>query len=151
MARLAMKRALSRAVRRESVSEYLKMRRIEPGTPRHIAIGIAGEDIAVRYLADQGMKIVDRNVRVGRLEIDIIAKDGDELVFAEVRTRNANSVAAPEDTVGPSKLAKLVNAASLWTDFLNYDGFWRIDLVAVNVEGETASVEYFRDITEPML
>ena len=93
-----------------------------------------------------------RNVRVGHCEIDIIARDGDELVFAEVRARRANPIAAPEDTVGPVKLERLTRAAELWTQKANYMGFWRIDLVAVTLydDGEM-NIELVKSITEPIL
>ncbi|MCQ4765797.1 YraN family protein, partial [Cloacibacillus evryensis] len=54
----------------------------------HLAKGRMGEDIAAEYLTGHGFKILDRNVKIGRCEVDINARDGDELVFAEVRTRS---------------------------------------------------------------
>lgn len=117
----------------------------------HLAFGAAGEEIARRYLAELGYRIVDVNVRVGHCEIDVIARDGDELVFAEVRTRRDNPVAAPEDSVGPVKLERLMRAAALWTQNMNYDGFWRIDLVAItSLENGEMKLEHIKNITEPI-
>lgn len=117
----------------------------------HLAFGAAGEELARRYLAELGYRIVGVNVRVGHCEIDVIASDGDELVFAEVRTRRDNPVSAPEDSVGPVKLERLVRAAALWTQNMNYDGFWRIDLVAItSLENGEMKLEHIKNITEPI-
>lgn len=118
--------------------------------PAHLAFGALGEELAANYLAASGYTILHRNVRVGRCEIDIIARDGDELVFAEVRARRANPIAAPEETVGPVKLERLTRAAELWTQKANYMGFWRIDLVAVTqYDGGEINIELIKSITEP--
>ena len=49
--------------------------------------GAFGEELAERYLAAQGFKILHRNLRIGHLETDIICEDSDYIVFAEVKTR----------------------------------------------------------------
>ena len=116
-----------------------------------LTLMITLEETAARYLAGLGYTILHRNVRVGHCEIDVIASDGDELVFAEVRTRRDNPVSAPEDSVGPVKLERLVRAAALWTQNMNYDGFWRIDLVAItSLENGEMKLEHIKNITEPI-
>ena len=52
------------------------------------AVGMAGEQIAVQFLEDHGYTVIERNWRRGRQEIDIIARDGEFLVFVEVKTRS---------------------------------------------------------------
>lgn len=147
-------RALEKSAAREAGGERrITERQSETaGRPAHLVFGAAAEEAAARYLAGLGYKIFDRNVRVGHCEIDIIARDGDELVFAEVRARRANPVAAPEDTVGPVKLERLTRAAELWTQNANYLGFWRIDLVAVTLyDGGEMNIELIKNITEPVI
>ena len=147
-------RALEKSVARENcgaarVAEKLRETKEQPA---HLVFGAAAEEAAARYLAWLGYTILHRNVRVGHCEIDIIARDGDELVFAEVRARRANPVAAPEDTVGPVKLERLTRAAELWTQHANYMGFWRIDLVAVTLyDGGEMNIELIKNITEPVI
>ena len=115
-------------------------------------VGMDGESAARDYLTGIGARILDTNVKLSGGEIDIIARDGDELVFAEVRARRANPVAAPEDTVGPVKLERLTRAAELWTQKANYMGFWRIDLVAVTLyDGGEMNIELIKNITEPVI
>lgn len=53
--------------------------------------GKAGEDIAANYLEREGLKILERNYRFERGEIDIIAEEGDELVFVEVKARRSTT------------------------------------------------------------
>ena len=120
--------------------------------PAHLAFGAAGEELAANYLAASGYTILHKNVRVGHCEIDIIARDGDELVFAEVRARRANPIAAPEETVGPVKLERLTRAAELWSQQANYMGFWRIDLLAItSYDGGEMKIEHIKSITEPIV
>ena len=146
-------RALEKSVARENcgAARCGKTARNE-GTARASGLRRRGGGTAARYLAGLGYTILHRNVRVGRCEIDIIARDGDELVFAEVRARRANPVAAPEDTVGPVKLERLTRAAELWTQDANYMGFWRIDLVAVTLyDGGEMNIELIKSITESVI
>lgn len=147
-------RALEKSVARENngARRMTERRQETAGRPAHLVFGDAAEETAARYLAGLGYEIRDRNVRVGHCEIDIIARDGDELVFAEVRARRANPVAAPEDTVGPVKLERLTRAAELWTQNENYLGFWRIDLVAVTLyDNGEMNIELIKNITEPLI
>ncbi|MCC8058652.1 YraN family protein [Cloacibacillus sp.] len=124
----------------------------EPPSAPHLVKGRMGEELAAGYLTAQGITIIERNVRIGRCEIDIIAKEGDELVFAEVRTRGENRLMSPEESVGPRKLSNLIFAGRAWTEERNYNGFWRIDLVSVILaEGREPRIEHLRGITEPII
>lgn len=76
---------------------------IWPWKKRDIPLGQQGEDLACRFLRKQGFKILDRNVRIARCEIDIIAKEGNTIVFVEVKTRRQAGVFRPEDSVGAEK------------------------------------------------
>ena len=59
---------------------------------------------------------------------------------------------SPAESVGPKKLANLQYAGRAWTEGRNYDGFWRVDLVAVTLaEGREPLIEHLRDITEPII
>jgi putative endonuclease len=117
--------------------------------PEHILLGKTGEDIAVRFLSAKGYRVVERNVRYPWGEIDIVARDGDEVVFVEVRTRSIGRLLPPECSVGPDKLKKLKRAAGTWAESRHYDGFWRIDLIAITInEGRDPLVEHLKQITE---
>ena len=120
--------------------------------PAHLLTGERGEEAATRFLQNKGYTIIDRNVREGHCEIDIVARDEDELVFAEVRTRTENKLMAAEETVGPRKLSRLIKAGRLWVEKAGYEGFWRIDIVAVTIDGENSTkLEHFISVTEPII
>lgn len=69
----------------------------------HRAIGDIGEDIAVRYIEEKHLTIIERNYQIQWGEIDIIAKDGDFFVFVEVKYRKDESFWHPLDTFTPMK------------------------------------------------
>ena len=62
-------------------------------------LGTLGEEFAAKYLKKQGMKIIAKNRRFKRGEIDIIAIDGEWLVFVEVRTRTSETFIRPEESI----------------------------------------------------
>jgi putative endonuclease len=74
-------------------------------------LGKEGEAIAVQYLAERGYKIIDKNFRSQQGEVDIIAKDGDFLVFVEVKSYSIGSFGTPLGAVGKSKKASIIHAA----------------------------------------
>lgn len=99
--------------------------------PRH-ALGLRGERLAARYLRRRGLKILGRNVRCGKEEIDLIALDDDTVAFVEVRTRMSDDPIPPEDTVNHGKQQRLKRAAA-WYKARHGRREWsyRYDIVAV--------------------
>lgn len=71
------------------------------------ALGRYGEDLAARLLADAGMAVLERNWRCRAGEIDIVARDGDAVVFCEVKTRRAGCFEHPMEAVTPAKADRL--------------------------------------------
>jgi putative endonuclease len=71
-----------------------------------LATGRRGEDLAHRFLRDKGYQIVARNYRLasGRAEADLIARDGEDLVIVEVKTRETDAYGPPDRAVGTEKL-----------------------------------------------
>ena len=114
-------------------------------TPREL--GCLGEDLAAKHLAALGWAVLERNVRLPGGEIDLVAREGDELVLVEVRTRSESRLQEASDTVGPEKLRRLVRAGRTYVARRRYDGFWRIDLLALDRTGSGWSVHHHRDIT----
>ncbi len=98
-------------------------------------IGKKGEDAAVRMLRLQGLRIVARNWRSGRYELDIVAKDEHVIVFVEVKTRKANDLRGPLAAMNVRKCQAIGHAARLW--LVKHDAFdksYRFDVVAVTYE-----------------
>jgi len=115
-------------------------------------LGAFGEWFAAKHIESIGWRIIDRNVRAGRGELDIVAVDGDELVIVEVRTRRIGKVSPSETTVGPNKLKSILKTARRYVErILSYEGNWRIDIAAVTIDENGAyHIEMFSDITMGM-
>ena len=96
------------------------------------ALGRRGEAIAARHLVAAGLSIVERNWRCAQGEIDLVARDGDELVFVEVKTRSGVGFGHPLEAITASKLARLRRLAAAWCEAHpgDHDRI-RIDAVAV--------------------
>ncbi|NTW46915.1 MAG: YraN family protein [Chlorobaculum sp.] len=75
-------------------------------------LGAEGEAIAARYLVARGCRIVERNYRYHRNEIDIIALDGETLCFIEVKTRASLDKGHPAESVTARKRQEIIRAAS---------------------------------------
>src|SRR5258705_13948821 len=73
-----------------------------------------GESIAAEFLVLRGMEGTDRNVRLGRGEIDLVARDKDQVVFVEVKFRTAGGKGTPFDAVGFKKGEDVARAAGLY-------------------------------------
>jgi len=74
---------------------------------RRIATGKLGEDLAVAYLRKAGYRILAQNYRCLHGEVDIIAQDGDSIVFIEVKSRKSETFGEPQEAVGLEKQKKL--------------------------------------------
>ncbi len=76
-----------------------------------ITLGKKGEDLAADYLKQQGLSIVEQNYRQKTGEIDIIARDGNCLVFVEVKTRNSVQYGMPYEAVTARKQMQISKTA----------------------------------------
>jgi putative endonuclease len=110
-------------------------------------LGRQGEDLAAAQLCKQGYVIYERNYRCPRGEIDIVARDGACLVFVEVRTRRGREYGSPEESITPAKQAKLIELAQTYVQENNWEGDWRIDVVAVEMSraGKLLRVEVIQN------
>jgi putative endonuclease len=101
------------------------------------AIGRYGEQLAARYLSESGLTVLARNWRCRDGELDIVAREGDVLVFCEVKTRSSEQFGDPAEAVGGPKAARLRGLALRWIAQQRAFGtytFWpelRFDVVCV--------------------
>jgi len=103
-----------------------------------------GEDRAVDFLTRKGYSILARNYRFEHGEIDIIARDGDELVFVEVKTRRSIRFGTPEDAVSDHKRKQLRKTAEGYL-FQNdiEDVACRFDVIAVQLMGKEYEIRHY--------
>ncbi|GAA1715182.1 YraN family protein [Brachybacterium phenoliresistens] len=112
-----------------------------------LELGRLGEDLAADHLARAGWQVIDRNVRVGRGELDIIALEGTTLVFAEVKTRRTLLTGVPQAAVTPEKVRRLRRLAG---EYLLHSSpphrDLRIDVLAVFAAQDVCSLEHLRAV-----
>ena len=113
-------------------------------------IGNKGEDIACHYLQKLGFKILERNFRIRGGEIDIIARDSNELVFVEVKTRYSHEFGPPLEAITPWKIRYLIKAAQFYMLKHNQENsLYRLDAVAVDFadSADKPQIELIKNIT----
>ena len=97
-------------------------------------VGAIGESLAVALLKGSGYEILQTNFRCRQGEIDIIARQGECLVFVEVRTKRSREFGTPEESITSSKKEKLIALAEAYLLTLDCPpASWRIDVVAVEL------------------
>jgi putative endonuclease len=98
-------------------------------------LGTQGESIAAAHLEAQGMRIIDRNFHTRYGEVDLIAEEGDAIVFVEVKTRRTGAYGTPEESVMPRKRERLLLTAQTYLQQHELDQrTWRIDVVAIRLQ-----------------
>lgn len=122
----------------------------DPGALRlsTAALGRLGEDVAAAYLVRAGMQLLDRNVRLGRGEIDAVALDGTTLVIVEVKTRRTLVTGVPQEAVDAAKLRTLRSLTGRYlAEHSPPHRDLRIDVIAVLIEPDgTIVLEHLRGV-----
>jgi putative endonuclease len=110
------------------------------------AVGAYGERVAVAYLIECGMTLLDRNWRADGGEIDAVLRDRDTIVFAEVKTRRGTAFGTPADAIDHTKREQLRKLAVIWLSrSTEYYAEVRFDVVAVVPQRRGAArVEHIR-------
>lgn len=114
-------------------------------------LGLQGEQIASSYLRKQNFRILEHNFKARYGEIDIIALDGNTLVFVEVKTRTSRVYGTPEDAITPKKLREIAKTAQYYR--LRHPEFTsgvRIDVIAIEMDrssGELRALRHLRNVT----
>jgi len=112
------------------------------------AYGSAGEQSACEYLSAKGWKIIDRNVRCGRGEIDIIAGKRGLTAFIEVKRRRNTAYGRPSEAVNAEKQRRIVQAAALYMQENTLENApVRFDIIEI-LPGEIRHIEGAFDATD---
>jgi putative endonuclease len=108
-------------------------------------LGRRGEDLAARYLEQQGLVILSRNWRCRHGELDVVATDSRRLVVCEVKTRSGTRYGVPADAVDGRKAARIRRVARAW--LAAHQVRWcevRFDVLAVVARpGEPVTVQHY--------
>lgn len=109
--------------------------------------GNKAEKLAADFLKGQGMKILARQYKTKIGEIDLITRDGDEIVFVEVKARRSNEFGYPEESVTSTKLKKII---SVGQEYLRDHYFeevpHRIDVVAIETGVDPVKITHIRAV-----
>ncbi len=112
-------------------------------------IGNQGEDLATELLTAAGYAITDRNLRIGTVEVDIVAQHHNRMIFVEVKTRKAD----PEDWrygIDSNKIRRIARAGANYVKSRNLPHEVQIDAILItNMPDGTASAQHIPDITLP--
>ncbi|MBQ7632401.1 MAG: YraN family protein [Paludibacteraceae bacterium] len=106
-------------------------------------IGIAGEQEAAKLLEKKGFKVIERNWRMGHLEVDLIAENRHEIVFAEVKARTSTfGDVRPEEFVDAHKKQRMIAAANAYIKYRKTEKLLRFDIIGVLLHPETLEITY---------
>ena len=111
--------------------------------------GDIGEELACEYLLQNGYKILERNFRIRGGEIDIVAFDGETLVYIEVKTRTSYQFGRPEESITLRKLKFLERAAKFFRikrkNLIRLPDLERIDFVGVDLSGSEPQIKLIKN------
>ncbi|MFN0069873.1 MAG: YraN family protein [Chloroflexota bacterium] len=114
------------------------------------ALGELGEDLAADFLSKRGYAIVARNQRSHWGEIDLIAREGEDLVFVEVKTRRENGSVGPEQAMTRGKLHRIEQLAMAYLDEHSLHAApWRVEVVSIetNANGTPVRIQLHQDLS----
>lgn len=98
------------------------------------AKGERAEQAALKYLRHQGLKLLEKNFKGNRFEIDLILQDGTEIVFVEVRSKAQDRFGTPEETIDSKKQERIYKGAQAWCQQQNLTDQYpiRFDVIALS-------------------
>lgn len=111
----------------------------------HNITGELGEELAANYLLKNGYKILERNWRFQKAEVDLIAQKENILTVIEVKTRTSSDFGNPQDFVNPKKIKLLVNAVNEYVISKNLDVSVRFDIIGILKTGNETKLEHLKD------
>ena len=114
-------------------------------------LGKKGEDLAADHMKKAGFKILFRNWKWGKHEIDIIAENDDFIVFVEVKTRNQDFQMHPLTAITPDKQKSIIRAASGYLQKLKIDKESRFDIITVIKSGDSYQIDHMENAFYPTL
>ncbi len=115
-------------------------------TEDRLHVGRLGEDLALKKLKKLGYRCIERNYRCSLGEMDLIARDGETLVFVEIKTRRDKSLAYAKEAVDERKKRQLSKVALAYMKAEDCcDTRSRFDVVAVHLDGGREQIEVIKN------
>ena len=108
-------------------------------------IGKKGEREAEDFLIEKGFRILERNFRFKRCEIDLIALKEGLLVFVEVKVRSSNTFGFPESFVSNQQVERITEAADEYQHQIGWSKDIRFDIISIEGKGNNAKITHFED------
>ena len=112
---------------------------------RHNDVGKWGEDVAADYLQRHGFSITERNWKVGRLEVDIIATSPNIVLFVEVKTRRTDNFGSPHEAVDWRKQKNLLAAMHQYMAINHIESPMRYDIISIVGSAESYELEHIEN------
>ncbi|MCM1224446.1 MAG: YraN family protein [Lachnospiraceae bacterium] len=122
----------------------------DSAAPQKDKTGRWGEEEAEHYLAAEGYAILERNWRMGRLELDIVAQKGGIIAFVEVKTRRSMET-DPSLAVDKRKRARMITAADTYLKRYQLPFDYRFDIISISGTPESYTIEHLPDAFMPAL
>jgi len=115
---------------------------MKPETQRR---GERGESLAERYLLRHGYEILERGLRVGRAEVDLVAKKERLLIAVEVKLRSGDGFGTPETFVSEAQQNRVRSAIDNYIHEIDWPGEVRFDVIAILHRGASHELTHFED------
>ncbi len=114
------------------------------------AKGIVGENEAEVFLQSKGLKIIEKNWSIGKLEVDLIGTIGKYIVFVEVKKRHSKAFREPWEAVNRKKQRNIILAANIYLKKSQTDLEPRFDIVSIVQDGQKIEIEHIEQAFWPM-
>ncbi len=115
----------------------------------HIELGQEGENIAINFLNEKGYKILTRNYRFKKNEIDIICEYDNQLIIIEVKTRQTATTGEPYKAVTKSKQRQIIKVANKYIEETNCSLEVRLDIISIVLNQYGTTIEHIEDAFYP--
>ena len=112
---------------------------------QHNELGKKGEQLAIDFLLKKGYKILEKNYRYLKAEVDIIAQKNDTLAAIEVKTRSSDYFGNPEEFVNQKKIKLLLSAIDNYVVERDLDVEVRFDIIAIIHQKKETKIEHLKD------
>ena len=121
-------------------------KQLEEG-PNHLQMGVWGEELAVAYLREKGYVILERDWHSKHRDIDIIAQQGECIVFVEVKARSNRDFADPIKAINYQKQKNLCRAINHYIHYRKFDNPWRFDVITIvgSMGGNMPEINHIED------